>query len=191
MENLERPAEAAGDHEDPVGLETYAPPPEATDQTIRVLEIPRVRAWSYRGLSPSSVTGLSARRGMFGDDAPALFEPDHVRWPGRDGMERALLRGGIGQWGGYVLVPEGHVLYGASIPLDALDVHGGVTFSRVGQVQGRGVRCLGFDTVSGPDLLEGLPYRDIWYAAVELMKLANQLGAMASNARRMASEAVP
>jgi hypothetical protein len=128
---------------------------------------------------------------MFGDYAPALYEPDHIRWPGRDGMERALLRGGLGQWGGYVLIPEGHVLYGAELPLTALDVHGGVTFNRLGTARGRGVRCLGFDTISGPDLLEGLPYRDVWYAATELMKLANQLSVMASSARRILGEAVP
>lgn len=176
----------------PRGLEPYAPPPEATDQTIRVLEIPRVRAWSYAGLSPSSVTGLRARNAIFGADSPALYEPDHVRWPGKDGMERALLRGGLGHWGGYVLVPEGHVLYDATIPLEALDVHGGVSFRRHGMTPtGSRVRVLGFDTLHAEDLLHGLPYRDVWFAATELMKLANQLGVMTRRAHEVAAGASP
>lgn len=185
------PVQEGGGHDaDPAGLEPYTPPPEASDHTIRVLEIPRVRAWSYRGLAPSSEAGLRARLGMFGDSA-GLHEPDHIRWPGRDGMERALLRGGLGQWSGYVLIPETHVLYGAEIPLGALDVHGGITFNRMGTSKGLGVRVLGFDTISGPDLLEGLPYRDVWFAASELMKLANQLSTMARAAREILGEASP
>ena len=170
-----------GGHDATPGLEPYTPPPEASDQTIRVLELPRVQAWSYRGLSPSSDAGREARKRMFGGHCPALYEPDHVRWPGRDGMERALLRGGIGQWGGYVLIPEGHVLYSAELPLEALDVHGGITFRRRGTSKATGltVLVLGFDTITGPDLMEGLPYRDVWYAASELLKLANQLATMA------------
>lgn len=190
MDYYANPDTEGGAHEGPAGLDPYTPTVEASDHTIRVLEIPRVRAWSYRGLAPSSEVGLLARLAIFGD-TPALHEPDHIRWPGRDGMERALLRGGLGQWGGYVLIPEGHVLYASEIPLGALDVHGGITFSRMGTAKGRGVRVLGFDTVSGPDFVEGLPYRDVWFAASELMKLANQLSVMARAARDMVESAVP
>jgi hypothetical protein len=186
-------------HALPVSHETsalvpFVPPKGTSDNTIRVLEIGRVRAWSYRPIEAATEEGAKARRVLFGD-GPWLQEPDQVRWRGPGGLERFLFRSVEGTWSGWVLIPERSSLYGAELPVKAIPVHGGVTaYIRQGSLLARPFEIVGFSTNHELDFAPTLlgphvgpsHYRDVWYAATETMRLANALEAMAMGLHREA-----
>ncbi len=191
---------------DPTSLVPFVPPREASDGTIRVLEIPRVRAFSYAFTDPRSEHGAATRLVSFGE-GPWLYEPDHVKWSAR-GIDRVLVRGPMGTWAGVLILPETHPLYAAEFRVDASMVHGGLTLDRKAwerPPQGDHYvgRILGWDCCHAGDLqpawaayfrLAGLGsvlqsgvYRDVWFAAAETMRLANALDAMTNVALREAT----
>lgn len=81
---------------------------------------------------------------------------------------------------GYVLLPEGHPLYGADYDDVDFEVHGGLTFA--GDLYG--VWALGFDCAHYMDLVPGFHvkgisemevYRDEVYVKQEIERLAEQV----------------
>lgn len=118
------------------------------------------------------------------------------------GYRIALIRGPLGAWNGYVGVPKGHPLYGAhyseSVRLDTVDVHGGLTYSGLGEdLRGTpqwvaNLWCLGFDCAHWDDFVPFLAatiaseigktgtYRDMGYALMQATKLAAQARAIES-----------
>lgn len=137
-------------------------------------------------------------------------EPDRIEWRTKAGLPALMVRVDHGAWCGYVAVPPGHPLHGKSYgdeEVDALSVHGGVTYGeacsgKVCHVPEPGepddVWWLGFDCVHGGDLAPGTEargwgmrgmfgdlgvrsygqYRDVSYVQGEAEALAEQLAAL-------------
>jgi len=137
-------------------------------------------------------------------------EPDRIEWraPGSS-LPRMALRGPLGAWCGYVGVPEGHPLHGRkawgtgatdaqrSAAVDALDVHGGITYAEAcaGNIchlpqpgESDHVWWFGFDCAHAWDVIPSMAarfpsfgagdtYRDLAYIIAEVEGLATQLDA--------------
>lgn len=134
-------------------------------------------------------------------------EPDRIEWrtPGSK-LPRLAIRGPLGSWCGYVGLPEDHPLHGRKAwgtggneeqrhdAIDALNVHGGITYAEacaghICHVAREGepehVWWLGFDCAHSGDIRPGLgrlpgvfasgQYRDVAYIIQQCEVLAAQL----------------
>lgn len=126
---------------------------------------------------------------------PWLNEPDRKEWTAH-GLPCVIIRHPhMGHLCGYVGVPEGHPAYSIAYydsdwnnPVANLDVHGGVTFSEMGDGESlpAGYWWIGFDCAHLGDLCPGFHgsgdgvYRDMTYVTAETERLAVQLAAMAA-----------
>ena len=92
-------------------------------------------------------------------------------------------------WGnGYVLIPEGHILFGEHYDVinESVDVHGGLTFSNSSEnvdfVDCEGYWVIGFDTAHYDDTLEKWPKHRV---EEETERLANQLRGIDKSTKRI------
>lgn len=104
-------------------------------------------------------------------DGPWKDEPDRAQWiDGKSGLDCLITRSHMGNFCGYVGVPETHPLYNRDYEEASLSVHGGVTFSapcdpaeledegicHTGTVANEKVWWFGFDCAHAYDLKPAL-----------------------------------
>ncbi len=111
------------------------------------------------------------------------------------GLKCAMRRGPVGQWCGYVGIPEGHPLFGEDCDAVSVDVHGGLTYADDNLPSSWKLKIgrkslyvadgwwFGFDCAHAGDLMpeyramhpHGYVYRDAAYVEHECRNLARQL----------------
>jgi len=85
----------------------------------------------------------------------------------------------VGHLCGYVVIPEGHILYQKDYNVIDVYIHGGLTYS--GSLPGTEEGyCVGFDCAHAGDWIPGLDldgetYKDITFVESELKSLINQI----------------
>ena len=94
-----------------------------------------------------------------------------------------IVRGPVGALCGYVGVPEGHPMFNVPYENVDVDVHGGLTYSRL---RDDGLWWLGFDCAHYDDIAPGMmqfglrdgTYKDFEYVKQEVTSLVAQLNNM-------------
>ena len=145
-------------------------------------------------------------------------EPDQSRWvDAKTGLDCLVLRGPVGAWCGYVGVTSEHPAYGFTnskydysidevvsgeatkavniqSQINAIDVHGGLTYAGSDDLRGCDRHWFGFDCSHAGDFAPGyedvtrlglptgwgtvIEYRDMAYVQEECRRLAEQLAAI-------------
>lgn len=169
------------------------------------------RTWTHEGRPELHRMDLNGRVHRPAEPGPWWSEPDKVQWvDAASGYDALAVRQHFGAWCGYVGLPVGHPWRGedAQHLLDAVDVHGGITYGPAacdeGAPDGHGichapypgrphdVAWVGFDTghawdympgmaiLSDRELFRGTTYRDLDYIRTECARLATQAAAATS-----------
>ena len=110
------------------------------------------------------------------------IDADNLDWDYRGYSCRIRKVAEMGHLCGYVQVPKGHPLYEMGYgdePIDNLDVHGGITYSRMEDDRW----WIGFDCAHAGDIvpahpmlaIEGATYKDQEYVRAEISRLVQQL----------------
>lgn len=141
------------------------------------------RLWRYQLMS-LGITG------------PWDSEPDRLEWRHSSGLACLANRNDMGAWCGYVAIPPGHPLFGVIDTRggDSFEVHGGITYSKVGRQGPIGhvplpgesddPHWVGFDCGHASDLI---PSFEIYSGSLEKIGLPKEAAPLFRSLRQRAA----